>query len=337
VTRGSHRPSLATVAARALVDHALVPRGGVVLVACSGGPDSTALLHVLARLGPRLGFGVVGHGVDHGLRAAAADELACAAEVARAMKVPFEVTRVEVGAGGNLQARARRARLEALVAAARACEAAVIATGHTADDRAETVLMRLLRGSGPTGLAALPPRAPAPGAPDLALVRPILRARRTDVLAHVARNGLVVATDPSNVDPRFLRVRVRREVLPLLATLDPRIVEHLCDLADMLGALEAADGPEKGLGKAQRQAVERARLLGRSGVRLRVRGGRDVDVRLRAAGEVAVEAAAAPGRKARRAVAEGRRPADPSSDPAGSGVAPLATAAARWQPAKKTR
>jgi tRNA(Ile)-lysidine synthase len=226
-------PSLLTLARRALLGEATIP-GGVVLAAVSGGPDSMALLHVLARLAPKLGLAVHAHGVDHGLRAAAAAELDAAAALASSLGVPFATTRLAVAAGGNLQARARAARYEALAIAARSCGAAAIATAHHADDRAETVLLRLLRGAGPRGLAALPASAPL-GESGLLLVRPLLRARREAIRAHVARHALPHATDPSNADPRFLRTRVRQELLPLLTDLSPGIVDHLVALADQLG------------------------------------------------------------------------------------------------------
>lgn len=246
-------PSLLTVARRALAGEAKLSRGATLLVAVSGGPDSMALLHVVARLAPRLGLAVRAHGVDHGLREGAAAELALAADLSRALRVPFGTTRVDVGRGGNLQARARAARFAALAAAAAAAGASAIATAHHADDRAETVLLRLLRGAGPAGLAVLPPRAPL-ARTDLELIRPLLRARRADVLAHLARHGVRFATDPSNDDPRYLRVRVRRELLPLLAELGPGIVDHLGALADQLGAL-AADAPAPGLPRATVEAL----------------------------------------------------------------------------------
>ncbi len=279
----SHPPSLRTLVERAARDDGLFARGEIVLCACSGGADSTALLHVLAMLRKRLGHEVVAHGVDHGLRPEAAGELALAQQVAEAAGVPFSITRLHVEPGGNLQARARAARLEALGIAAIHAGASAIATGHTADDRAETLLMRLLRGSGPRGLAVLPPTAPLPVAlPDdlgeraPVLIRPLLRARRADVLAHVMRHRLQFAHDPSNLDPRFTRVRVRRELVPLLEDLSPRVVDHLCSLADMM-LLEADPLAVLGLGRAQRQAIERAQRLGRKGVELRLRGGRRVD------------------------------------------------------------
>jgi tRNA(Ile)-lysidine synthase len=277
----SHPPSLRSLVERLARDEGLFTRGEIVLCACSGGPDSTALLHALALLRKRFGHEVVAHGVDHGLRPEAAAELALAQQVAEAVNVPFAVTQLHVAPGGNLQARARSARLEALALAAIAAGASTIATGHTADDRAETLLMRLLRGSGPHGLAVLPPTAPLPvalpeGLVAPMLIRPLLRARRADVLAHLMRHRLQFAHDPSNADPRFTRVRVRRELVPLLEDLSPRVVEHLCSLADMMLA-EADPLASLGLGRAQRQAIERAQRLGRKGIELRLRGGRCVD------------------------------------------------------------
>lgn len=293
--RRSHPPSLRSLTERLVRDEALFGRGDVVLCACSGGPDSTALLHVLALLRPRLGHAVVAHGVDHGLREAAAAELALAGAVAERLGVPFSITRVEVAPGSNLQERAREARLAALAAAAGAAGARAIATGHTADDRAETFLIRLLRGAGPRGLAVLPPRAPlsvpcASGGSgsEVELIRPLLLARREDVLAHLRRHALPFAEDPSNQDPRFVRARVRRELVPLLESLSPRVVEHLCALAEML-AHERGEGDEQeraaapdeaataALGRAQRLAIERARKLGRP-VRVRIRGGAEISL-----------------------------------------------------------
>src|SRR5579884_971341 len=194
----SHPPTLITLVRAALREHALAPRGSTVLVAVSGGGDSMALLHVLAGLRARHGFGLFAHGVDHGLRAESAGELDLAESLARALDVPFARTRVAVPPGGNVQARARVARWNALRRAAAHAGADRIATGHHADDRAETLLMRVLRGTSVRGLGVIPPR-------DGDKIRPMLRARRHDVDAHIARHGIPHATDPSNRDPRFLR------------------------------------------------------------------------------------------------------------------------------------
>jgi tRNA(Ile)-lysidine synthase len=221
----THPPTLITLVLAAFRDENLAPRGARVLAAISGGPDSMALLHVLSLVRGRLAFGLFAHGVDHGLRPEASAELDSAEDLARSLEVPFARSRVQVERGGNLQARARHARWLALRAAAASTGADRIATGHHADDRAETVLIRLLRGTGPAGLAVLPPVSGD-------RIRPLLRARRADIDAHLRRHRIPYALDPSNTDPRFLRTRVRHEVLPLLESLSPRIVEHLCRIAD---------------------------------------------------------------------------------------------------------
>jgi tRNA(Ile)-lysidine synthase len=243
----------------------LAEPGMTVLVAVSGGPDSMALLHVMARLGSRLGVRVAAHGVDHGLRPEAAGELAQAAALARDLGVPMGTTRVEVTPGGNLQARAREVRLAALREAARGAGAERIATGHHADDRAETVLMRLLQGSGVRGLGCLPARQGE-------LIRPFLRARRSDVAAHLLRHRIGAAEDPSNTNSRFLRARVRGEVMPLLESLSPALVTHLNALADDLISLEIP-GEMVSYGRAQRRQIEGARRAGRRGVWVRGAGG----------------------------------------------------------------
>jgi len=236
----THPPTLITLARASVRDHRLVPRGGLALAAVSGGPDSMALLHVLALLRGRLAFGLFAHGVDHGLRAEAGAELDLAEDFARSLDVPFGRTRVSVAPGANLQARARDARWMALRAAAAKAGADRIATGHHADDRAETVLIRVLRGTGARGLGVLP-------ALDGDRMRPLYRARRADVDAHIARHRLPFALDPSNEDPRFLRVRVRTEVLPALERLSPRVVEHLCRLADELSMVSGRPRDKGGL------------------------------------------------------------------------------------------
>lgn len=246
--RGSHAPSLRTLVGRVL-DEVALEKGAHVLCACSGGPDSNAMLSVLASLRERRGLSLSACGVDHGLRPEAAAELGIAHALATELGVPFTTVQVAVSAGPNLMARARAARYQALRGEQARVGAGLLATAHTADDRAETVLLRLLRGSGARGLGVLPPRHGD-------LLRPMIRARRSDVERHLGRNQLAFAADPSNLDIRFARVRVRREVLPLLATLSPRIVETLCHLADELWAMrDDTDDPLSGLGRRQRDAL----------------------------------------------------------------------------------
>jgi tRNA(Ile)-lysidine synthase len=267
----SHPPTLFTTAKRTLLEEC-GPLGGVrVLVAVSGGPDSMALLHVLARLGPRLGFQIVAHGVDHGLRPEARAELDLVAEFSAQEGVSFSRSLVSVAPGGNLQARARAARYAALREAAARQGATLIATAHHADDRAETVLLRLLRGTSVRGLAVLPPRSGD-------LIRPFVRARKVDVTAHVVRHRVPAAEDPSNDDPRFLRVRVRRLLVPLLVELSPQIVDNLNALADDAGELLPSVLDEAGelvtLNRAQLRELRRARRAGARERVFRLSGGR---------------------------------------------------------------
>jgi tRNA(Ile)-lysidine synthase len=231
---------------------------------------------VLARLAPRLGVELAAHGVDHGLRPEAGSELDLAERRAARCEVTFTRTSLRVAAGGNLQARARAQRYAALRRAAENAGARFIVTAHHADDRAETVLMRLLRGAAPAGLAVLPVRSGD-------LLRPLIHARRSDLRAHLARHDIRWAEDPSNQDHRFLRVRVRNELMPLLETLSPAIVAHLCALADELGSggdLTVLDeqGEPLRLGRAQRSALRQALTRGRSRARIRLSGGRELRV-----------------------------------------------------------
>ena len=270
----SHPPALLTTVERTLREECAVAKGATMLVAVSGGGDSMALLDVLCRLRRRLGLVLQAHGVDHGLRPEAGAELDLAADLARAHAVPFARSRVAVVRRGNLQSRAREARFEALWAAADAVHAEWLATAHHADDRAETVLMRLLRGAGPRGLAVL---SPTHGR----LLRPLIRARKRDVVLHLERHRLPFATDPSNSDRRYLRVRVRDELMPLLETFEPQVVGHLNALADQLSLGQVppvldGSGRRVPLNRAHVAAIRRAQSHRLYGAKIRLPGGREI-------------------------------------------------------------
>ena len=271
----SHPPTLITIAERALRDEIEIRQGDHVLAAVSGGSDSMALVSVLARLSRRHGFTVSAHGVDHGLRAGAGAELQVAERYCSELGVAFTRSELRVARGGNLQARARTARYDALERALVQCGATHIATAHHADDRAETILLRLLRGTSAAGLAVLPPVSGN-------RVRPLIRARKSDVVRHVTRHRIPFSDDPSNRDPRFARTNVREQVLPLLESLSPRIVDHLNALADELSRSKvalAAPGSELTLpllGMAQRAELAKMIARGSSSARVRVRGGKEL-------------------------------------------------------------
>lgn len=208
--------------------------GDRLLVGVSGGPDSTALLHALATRREALGLGAVvaGH-VDHGLRPESAEEARQVARLAEGLGCEVRVVRVRVGGPGGPQAAARRARYAALEDVRRETGCARIATAHTADDQAETLLLRLARGTSLAGLGGIP-------AVRDRIVRPLLGCRRDDLAAWCAAHDLPTVEDPSNRDPRYRRVRVRTELLPLLeARLNPAVVEALARLARLAAEDEA--------------------------------------------------------------------------------------------------
>jgi tRNA(Ile)-lysidine synthase len=211
--------------------HRLLQPGTRGVVAFSGGPDSLCLLHLLSRLSADWRLELLALCVDHGLREGSAEEAARAETLAASVGVAARVVRLGEGpAGGNTQQRARRGRLRALRAAAAQHGAGWVATGHTADDQAETVMMRALRGTGPRGLAGMSWRRQLD--PGLWLVRPLLDQPRRRVVAYLERHGLRPLQDPSNASPRFLRNRLRHQLFPLLRRENPAVVTALCRLAD---------------------------------------------------------------------------------------------------------
>lgn len=199
------------------------------VVAVSGGPDSVALLRALHAVGA--GPLTVAH-VNHRLRGTEADaDEAFVRELAGALGVGFRCQAIEVAAlGGNWEATARRVRYGFLAAVATEVGAGWIATGHTADDQAETVLHRIIRGTGLAGLRGIAAvRAGAAGGP--AVVRPLLTATRAEVLTYLDALGQPFRQDRTNTDPRFTRNRIRHELLPLLRTFNPEVVTALVRLA----------------------------------------------------------------------------------------------------------
>ena len=182
------------------------------LLAVSGGSDSMALLHLAHRWRTSLGWGPVLHvaTVDHGLRPDAAAEAELVAEEAAALGLAHATLAwTDAKPSSGIQDKAREARYRLLVAHARSVGAPLVLTAHHSDDQAETVLMRLGRGSGITGLAAM--RRVTPLDDGVALVRPLLGMPKRDLLAICGRRALAYATDPSNEDPVYHRVRLRRQ------------------------------------------------------------------------------------------------------------------------------
>ena len=225
--------------------HGLLPPGPLV-VAVSGGTDSTALLLILAALRDELGLVLHVAHFDHRARPrSAVRDLAAVAALAERCGATFRAGRADAALAS--EDAARRARYAFLRRAAAACGASGIATGHTRDDQAETVLLHLTRGSGLTGLAAMRPSRDG-------VVRPLLTLGRVDTAAVCGVAGVTPREDPSNRSLAFARNRIRHRVLPELGRLNPRVAEALARVAD------AAAGDEDALESAARDLLLAARV-----------------------------------------------------------------------------
>jgi tRNA(Ile)-lysidine synthase len=235
------------------------PGEGEVALAVSGGADSLALMVLAARAG----LDCTAIHVDHGLRPGSGEEASVVAGAARRLGFGFVAVEVVVGDGPDLEARARRARYAALPAG--------VLTGHTMDDQAETVLLNLLRGAGLDGLAAM---AAFPAR------RPLLGLRRAETAALCAAEGLEPVRDPSNLDRRFRRNRVRLEVIPLLCSVAQRDVVPLLARAAEVASLDAAylDSLAAGVDPTDARSLAAApAALARRAVRGWLRAGGDAE------------------------------------------------------------
>jgi tRNA(Ile)-lysidine synthase len=184
--------------------------GGTAVVAVSGGPDSVALLDLMHTLAPELGLALVVAHADHGIRGDSGTVGQAVAALALRFGLPFELGELRLGPDAT-ETAARRARYAWLAEIQRRHAARYLVTAHHRDDQVETIVLRLLRGSGPAGLAGMPARARG------GLVRPLLAFTRDDLVAYIAARGLPVHDDPANRDPRHLRSWVRTVLLPLVS------------------------------------------------------------------------------------------------------------------------
>ena len=248
-------PHGAVAATRLAVRQALgqieqIEGGGLVLVACSGGPDSLALAAAVAFEAPRTGLSAGAVIVDHGLQQGSSEVAGRAADQCRSLGLdPIEVATVQVASSGSgPEARARDARYQALDNVAERFGALAVLLGHTRDDQAEQVLLGLARGSGARSLSGMPVRRGR-------YVRPLLGVARTTTVAACEAAGLTAWVDPHNSDPAYARVRARA-LLPLLeAELGRGTVAALARSADMLR--EDADALDDLAAKARDEIGER--------------------------------------------------------------------------------
>lgn len=206
--------------------------GGRVIAAVSGGPDSVCLLDILREIRDDLGIELVVAHFDHGLRPGEdEDETRFVESLAGSLGLPFETGKAGSGMGPgepSLEEKARHARYGFLEAVKEKFSAQKIAMGHNLNDQAETVIMRLLRGSGLSGLAGIPPCR------EEEIVRPLIEITRGEIESYIEKRRLEYMTDSSNLETRHLRNRIRFDLLPQLRRYQPRIVELLGQTADIM-------------------------------------------------------------------------------------------------------
>lgn len=215
--------------------HQLFPSRARLVVAVSGGADSVALLHLLTQRHIGWQFALHVAHLDHGLRPDSCHDAAFVNDLATQWRLPSTIERRDVRAccakaGWSIEDGARRIRYQFLQDVARRHSAPFIAVAHTADDQAETVLLRLVRGTGLMGLSAIPIRRPLD---ELWVVRPLLHVWRQDILAYLQEAGLTYRDDATNANPHFVRNRIRHELLPMLEDrFNPNIRHALTQLAE---------------------------------------------------------------------------------------------------------
>ncbi|MBI4341257.1 MAG: tRNA lysidine(34) synthetase TilS [Candidatus Omnitrophica bacterium] len=253
-----------------IISQQLLARGARVVVAVSGGADSVALLHLLAALKPSMHLTLIAAHLDHGLREASREDAAFVESLGARWNVATVIERQPVAEqcareGWSLEEGARILRYCFLRDVARRFSAGRIATAHTADDQAETVLMRLMRGAGLSGLSAIPMRRELD---EAVIIRPLLGVWRREVLAYLTAHHLAHREDASNADRRFVRNRIRHELLPALERdYNPNLKQGLVQLAeqsrcDELYLREACARQWKRLAKRTRDGAITIRLAG---------------------------------------------------------------------------
>ncbi len=236
--------TLSAAVERFIVRHRLVLPGETVLVAVSGGADSVCLLHVLAGLRERLGIAVRAAHLNHRLRGAESEgDARYVSRLAGRLGVPVttggrDVLAYQAEHRLCLEDAARQVRYAFLAEVAAEVAADRVAVGHTADDQAETIMMHLVRGAGPTGLLGMRPLSvwTSPGLAGLTVVRPLLAVDRQSTHLYCRQRGLRPRSDSSNLSSSPLRNRVRQELMPLLRAYNPRVGEALIRTSETLAA-----------------------------------------------------------------------------------------------------
>lgn len=217
---------------RATIKHnGLLDRNDTVIIGVSGGPDSLALLHILVSLKKELALSLHVAHLDHAIRTTSGEDCAFVARAARELQLPFTGKAIKLSRVS--EEAARQERLKFLLEVARRQKAGTVALGHTLDDQAETVLMRLIRGSGLLGLSGIAPRREFDG---IAVIRPLIETTRSEIERYLKKKRLKPRIDETNAQDIFLRNRIRRELLPLLEKkYNPNIKQVLSNTAGNAG------------------------------------------------------------------------------------------------------
>jgi tRNA(Ile)-lysidine synthase len=210
----------------------MIQPGDLIIVAVSGGPDSVCLLHILHELRDALHLHLIVAHFNHGLRPAEDEsETAFVRALAESLNLPFETTKgrlLREKAPGSGEEAARNARYAFLERVRQKHNARKIALGHNVNDQAETILMRLLRGSGPSGLTGIPPCR------DRTIIRPLIEIERLEIEKYLKARNFMSVTDSSNLSTHYLRNKIRLELMPLLEQHQPRLTHLLTQTAEIL-------------------------------------------------------------------------------------------------------
>lgn len=216
--------------------HSLVCQGDSLVVGLSGGPDSAALLELLSKLRRKYSLTITAAHLDHGLSAHSSEYLATAKHASQKLKVPFYSKKVHLRilakkSGRSLEEAGRIERYRFFEEISGKVRAQKIVTAHTLDDQAETMLMRIFRGSGLRGLSGIPYRR-THGAYEV--IRPLLDCSKKKLIAYLKENRVPFCVDKTNRDPNFTRNRIRHKVLPLIErSFNPQIRQNLASLRDV--------------------------------------------------------------------------------------------------------
>ena len=214
-------------------NYRLIQKNDKILIGVSGGPDSVALLHILNSLSGKLKFNLFIAHLDHMLRKDSIKDAEFVKKLSRELKIPLVIGHVNVGTlakNSSIEETARNARFAFFFKTARKIKANKIALAHNLDDQAETVLMRILRGTGLSGISGILPKRKIS---DYEVIRPLLEVKRSEIEVYLKNNKIKARQDRSNLKDIYFRNKIRNNLLPLLENnYSPNVKELLANLAD---------------------------------------------------------------------------------------------------------